>query len=199
MKNTQNFIMDKDSLWLGRLKRWKMFKILSCFVAFVFLFEQIAFSADRIGYRRNYSCAKTILSKKTDLDQTNRMSPQYLQNAQRKHELVIQSKNMIEENLVYLIDKRSRGEVSEENLPLKRRTSPDQPAKQIKYTLSDFDNTGQAQQISVYSYRDNSRSLEKVVSYDIRDIDTAIWTKGDLEEISEEGEEKVLGSFVDRE
>ncbi|MFH1798785.1 MAG: hypothetical protein ABH844_05580, partial [Candidatus Omnitrophota bacterium] len=179
---------------MGNIKHNKIFKFLSVFVAFVFLFEQIAFSADRIGYRYDYSYAKSLLDERTELDQAGRMSPAYLQNAQRKHEEIIRSKNIVEENLVYFLDNRFRNEALDESVPLKQRVSPDL-GKLIRYALSDFDDEGQAQQISVYSYRGNSRSLEKVISYDIRDIDREQWRRGRLEEISEKDEEKVLGSF----
>ncbi|MFH1394784.1 MAG: hypothetical protein ABIH09_01345, partial [Candidatus Omnitrophota bacterium] len=181
------------------IKYNKIFKILSCFVIFVFLFEQIAFSADRTGYRYDYSQGKSILTKKRDLDQASRMSPVYLQNAQRKHEQIIQTKNMVEENLVYFLDNRSRSESLDETMPLKRRVSTGHSGQSIKYTLSDFDNKDQAQQISVYSYREDAQSLERMVSYDIRDMDASQWTSGKLEEISEKGEEKVLGSFIEEE
>ncbi len=181
-------------------RRRKLFKFLSCLIIFTFTFNQIAFSSDRMYYKYHYSVYKGLLTDRQEADRQNRMSPALLRILQKKHEDLIRMKNMIEEEAMLLIDRNGRRNEDDQadKVLLKKRTGSSGASsgeKRVEYTLTDFSENGDPQQISVYSYKEDGKTLDKIVSYDIRDLEINKWINDELEEISEEGEEKVLAAF----
>ena len=180
---------------LQKARRRRTFKFLTWLLIFVFSFNQITFAGDRIFYKYGYSVAKDLLPDRIEQDRSSRMAPDFLRRAQNRHEEIIRAKNVIEEKAVYFLDKRSRKEY-EDDMPLKRKVDSGMTSGgRIEYTLSDFDKNGDPQQISVYTYGSDGKTLKKIITYDIRDLDSGQWMKNNLEKVSEEGEPKILGSF----
>ncbi|MGB2600493.1 MAG: hypothetical protein WBD12_00595, partial [Candidatus Omnitrophota bacterium] len=174
----------------------KLFKIFTWLLIFIFVFEQSGFTGDRVLHKYNYSPAKDLLTGEKELKQMGRMSMPYLIRAQKKHEEIIRTKNLIEDDAILFLNTRSKVDPLEDNMPLKKKAASDgSPEKRIEYTLSDYDESGNPQQISVYAYGSDGATLKKVISYDIRDMSAGQWLGGDLEEISEEDDPKVMGSF----
>ncbi|MGB3241648.1 MAG: nitrilase-related carbon-nitrogen hydrolase, partial [Candidatus Omnitrophota bacterium] len=179
-----------------RNRRGAAFKFITWLVIFVFLFDQVALAGDRVFYRYNYSVVKNLLSDGIEQDKSGHMAPAFLSRAQRKHENILRSKNIINEEMHYFLDKRSRKRQEEKPVLLKKKKSFIMaPAKRIQYTLSDYDRTGSPQQISVYTYSADGKTLKKIVSYDIRDLSSSQWINDELEKVSEEGDPTVQGSF----
>jgi len=184
---------------LVRARRWSAFKLITWLVIFIFTFQQIAYAGDRIYRKYDYSRVTNLLTGSNEYDQADRMSPGFLMAMQARHEELIRSKNLVEDDMHILLNRRNHAQNTQiADLPLKKKRGAggSSGSKQIAYTLTDFDSADKPQQISIYNYASDGETLESVVTYDIRDINAAKWISGDgvdVEEISEEGEAKVLG------
>ncbi|MFQ5951857.1 MAG: hypothetical protein ACE5JK_00410 [Candidatus Omnitrophota bacterium] len=173
-------------------------KIFTCLLIFIFTFNQVCFAGDRAYYKYEYSVVKDLLTSKSDIDKSKRMAPPLLLRMQKRHEELIRAKNLIEEEILFVLDSSSYLNEKSPPLPLKRKInspSGDNRKKRVEYTLSDYDGAGKPQQISVYTYDSDGKTLKKIESYDVRDTIVSHLVRDDLEEISEEGEPKVMASY----
>ncbi|MBD3427032.1 MAG: hypothetical protein GF409_07390, partial [Candidatus Omnitrophica bacterium] len=181
---------------IGWARYNRSLKIFTWLLLFIFTFEQAGLAGDRVLHKYTYSVAKELLSDETEINSMGRMSMPYLLRAQKKHEQIIRTKNLIEEEAILFLDNSPRSSDYEETTPLKKKASSESaPEKRIEYTLSDYGESGSPQQISIYSYGENGSVLASVTSYDIRDVSADKWISTGLEEISEEDEARVMASF----
>lgn len=144
---------------IQRTRHERVFKFITWILIFIFSFNQTGFTGDKLFYQYKSSDVGSLLPGESEQDQSNRMAPPFLRITQRKHEEIIRTKNQIEEEMILLPDKsfRDKRDKAEEALPLKKkRSAGDTPLapeeKRIEYTLTDFDEEGNPQQISVYTY-----------------------------------------------
>ncbi|MFH1996350.1 MAG: hypothetical protein ABIJ27_05045, partial [Candidatus Omnitrophota bacterium] len=150
---------------------------------------------DLLYYKRRKSIAEKLLPSKHEVDQQNRFSPAYLQEAQMKHEEVIRLKQD-SEDIMWLLKKNI--EPPPEDWELQKKKSgmvPQGGPEPIKYTLSDWDGEGNPQQIDIYDYEPDG-SLKSITSYDISGLDADRWINAGKEMEGKDGK-KFYGSTMD--
>ncbi|MBD3296218.1 MAG: hypothetical protein GF392_02480, partial [Candidatus Omnitrophica bacterium] len=180
---------------LQRRKHKRLFKGLTWMVIFIFVFQQTGFSGDMIKFSYERSPVADLLSGEREIERMNGMSAPYLIRAHRKHEQIIRSKNLVEEDMRLLLDNRSDKRGTVEDAPLKKKDGTSSGSdKRIEYTLSDYDDSDEPQQISVYSYDKGDEALKSVVSYDLRREENE-WDRDDLEDVSDEDLPLVMASY----
>ncbi len=191
-----NFIQKIKIPSRSKNKKSLFFKSLCLVLTVTFIFNQVAFAADTFSYQYKYSAAKALLPNNSQKDQNN-MAPSYLLTAQAQHEAIIDQKNMVETEPVYKVDTQAPRQ--DESITLQKKqssTNSGSGKRQIAYALTDYDANGKAQQIFVYTYGGAGGALSKVVSYDLRDFKDIPWASSNLEKVSAEGEDLVMGSFT---
>ncbi|MBI5124275.1 MAG: hypothetical protein HZA72_02520, partial [Candidatus Omnitrophica bacterium] len=152
---------------------------------------------DMLSYDKRKSGAEELLPTGQEKEQSQKFSPWYIQEQQTKHEEIIKQKQDTED-ILWALDqnlKRKLQKQEDEDWELKKkRGGPERKLQeqggQIQYTLSDFDENGEAQQINVYNYNSDG-SLQSITSYSIKDLDKSRW--GGREFDSKDGK-KFFGS-----
>ncbi|MDP3791409.1 MAG: hypothetical protein Q8R38_05155, partial [Candidatus Omnitrophota bacterium] len=155
---------------------------------------------DRLSYDTKESVARKLLPTGSDSEQSQQFAPDYIQSQQSKHEEIIRQKQDTQDMLMSL-DERLRRKLSnkeDEELDLKKKRggggnsrlgASGQP---VEYTLSDYDEEGNPQQINIYNYEGGA--LKSITSYDIRGLDQSKWISGGKEIESKDGD-KFFGSY----
>ncbi|MGB3112040.1 MAG: hypothetical protein WBB84_03565, partial [Candidatus Omnitrophota bacterium] len=82
-------------------------KIFTCVLIFIFTFNQVCFPGDKLYYKYEYSVVKDLITPNSEIDRQGRMGPAFFLKMQKRHEEIIRSKNLIEEDILYIIDRPS--------------------------------------------------------------------------------------------
>ncbi|MFC1549071.1 hypothetical protein ACFL5E_03835, partial [Candidatus Omnitrophota bacterium] len=159
-------------------------KVISFFVAFIFLFEQLGI-ADSTGYKRLGGVAEELLPSSGESDQANRFAPSYLQRQQAKHEDIVRQRMGKQELQVQL---GRRPKKAEEEMPLKKKKGSGGGGGAVDYTMTEPDDLEDPHLFNDLDYEDEA--LRQIDTYDITrhpDIITDIndW-KADAEKQEEE-------------
>ncbi|MFA5085622.1 MAG: hypothetical protein WC482_04595, partial [Candidatus Omnitrophota bacterium] len=153
---------------------------------------------DQLSYGGKDSSRK-LLPSGSESEQSQKFAPSYIQEQQSKHEEIIRQKQDTQSMISSLDDKlkSKTGKQEEEALPLKKKRGGGgdgnkMSSEPITYTLSDYDEDGNAQQINVYTYNSDG-SINSITSYDITGLDASKWTSAGKEMTDKEGN-KFFGS-----
>ncbi|MDP2929570.1 MAG: hypothetical protein Q8O01_05880, partial [Candidatus Omnitrophota bacterium] len=203
-------------------KKRLILKIISAILVVTFVWYDIAWAGDLYYYNlahtavsnpplkevTNYdllspdkrkSDMEDLLPTGQDKDQSNKFSPGYIQEQQGKHEEIIRQKQD-SEDIIWNIDQNLERKLKTEEVApeLKKKRGGGEGKAQastslpIKYVLSDHNEKGEAQQINVYSHKDDG-SLESMTSYNIRGLDQSKWIAKGKEMDGKDGQ-KFFGS-----
>ncbi|MFH1553088.1 MAG: hypothetical protein ABID83_05600, partial [Candidatus Omnitrophota bacterium] len=152
-------------------------KVISFFVAFIFLFQQIGV-ADMYRHKRLGGVAEKLLSSSQEYEQSGRFAPSYLKRQQSKHEEIIRQKTG-KEALVGQLGRRKPEEEYEAPMPLKRKRGGGGGGGAADYTLTQPDDEEWP-----HEYNDLQQEgdvLEKIDTFDITRypvIDVNYWKQG---------------------
>lgn len=123
--------------------------------------------------------------------------PRYLLQQQQKQEDLINRKNegfdlgdSLDSDLTNRLRKRKQ---TEEEDP--RRSAAQEPGERPDFELSDFDEEGNPQELTIYEYEGDgaSRRLKRTTSYDIRGMDSGRWMAAGREVSGENGKKSFQG------
>ncbi|MBD3426086.1 MAG: hypothetical protein GF409_02500, partial [Candidatus Omnitrophica bacterium] len=136
-------------------------KVISFFVAFVFLFQQLGI-ADSTGYKRLGGVAEELLPSSGEYEQANRFAPGYLKRQQSKHEDIVRQR-MGKEELMIQLQRKPKKE--EEDLPLKKKRGGGGAGGSIDYTMTEPDDLEDPHLYNDLDYEDSA--LTQIDTYDI--------------------------------
>ncbi|MDP8298441.1 MAG: hypothetical protein P9L88_00845, partial [Candidatus Tantalella remota] len=139
-------------------------KVISFFVSFVFLFQQIGYS-DVYRHKRLGGVAEELLPSSGEYDQTNRFAPAYLKRLQSKHEEIVRQRMGKEELIGQLRRKPRGGEVEDAPLKKKRGSGGEGGGKPPEYTLTEPDDIEDPHQYNDLEYEDEA--LSQIDTFDI--------------------------------
>ncbi|MDO8536469.1 MAG: hypothetical protein Q7S30_05650, partial [Candidatus Omnitrophota bacterium] len=153
---------------------------------------------DMLSYDKKNSVAKELLPTNQEAEQAQAFSPGYVQEQQSKHEAIIRQKQD-GEDLLWTLDQGLKRKLKkdDEEIELKhKRGGGSEGGRQgrgipLGYTLADYDEEGNPQQLNVYNYNSDG-SLKSIVSYDIKGLDASRWT---AQEMTDKDGKKFFGSY----
>ncbi|MGB2650681.1 MAG: hypothetical protein WBD00_00550, partial [Candidatus Omnitrophota bacterium] len=159
-------------------------KVISFFVAFIFLFEQLGI-ADSSSYKRLSGVAEELLPSSGEYDQANRFAPGYLKRQQSKHEDIVRQRMGKEELMVQLQRKPKK---AEEETPLKKKRGGGGASGGIDYTMTEPDDLEDPHLYNDMQYDDST--LTQIDTFDITRHPDIITDIEDWKSTAEEQEDE---------
>ncbi|MBL7158254.1 MAG: hypothetical protein ISS91_01965, partial [Candidatus Omnitrophica bacterium] len=133
-----------------------------------------------------------LLSSSREQEEAGTFAPAHIQKREADHERLIRKQKGIDSFVNDLLGRKRMKKKDAVPLKKKKGGSGSGAPRDLNWTLSDWDEDGNPQQLNVYEYDGNV--LKSITSYDIRGLDVSRWLNAG-EELENKDGEKFFGGF----